>query len=263
MAPKTVTGTWLVEETTRLYDLTIAEGAELKAPEGKFICMTVDGVGCDPKPGRYHGDIVLTVADTYHMAPHALMRKNNISREFMDAVVIDSGKVVESQCVPAVIQGGSVTGEKTEGVYIASSAESFNGVLVTGDKPYTVENCRMELDGFGANDFMGVGSAVAAIDTAEVTIDGCDFTVNGVTRCAVHVGGDSHVVVKNSRLQNTSPDSDWLGDFSWGCGFTRLDLAPGAVVAAPAGRTLTVTLDGQAVDLQPGSYSGTLVLTVD
>ena len=30
----------------------IAEGAELKAPEGKFICMTVDGVGCDPKPGR-------------------------------------------------------------------------------------------------------------------------------------------------------------------------------------------------------------------
>ena len=220
MEPKTVTGTWLVEETTQLYDLTIAEGAELKAPEGKFICMTVNGVGCDPKPGRYHGDIVLTVADTYHMAPHALMRKNNISREFMDAVVIDSGKVVESQCVPAVIQGGSVTGEKTEGVYIASSAESFNGVLVTGDKPYTVENCRMELDGFGANDFMGVGAAVAAIDTAEVTIDGCDFTVNGVTRCAVHVGGDSHVVVKNSRLQNTSPDSDWLGDFSWGCGFT-------------------------------------------
>lgn len=77
----------------------------------------------------------------------------------------------------------------------------------------------MELDGFGANDFMGVGSAVAAIDTADVTIDGCDFTVNGVTRCAVHVGGDSHVTVKNSRIQNTSPDSDWLGDFSWACGF--------------------------------------------
>lgn len=31
---KTVTGTWLVEETTHLYDLTIAPGAELKAPEG-------------------------------------------------------------------------------------------------------------------------------------------------------------------------------------------------------------------------------------
>ncbi len=216
---KNVTGTWLVEETTQLYDLTIQEGAELRAPEGKFIAMTVDGIGYDPKPGHYHGDIVLTVAETYHMAPHALMRLNNISREFTDAVVIDSGKVVAEKGVPALIQTGTVTGEKAVGVYIASNAESFNGILVTGDQPYLVKDCRMELDGFGANDFMGVGAAVAAIDTADVTIDGCDFTVNGVTRCAVHVGGDSHVTVKNSRIQNTSPDSDWLGDFSWACGF--------------------------------------------
>lgn len=216
---KTVTGTWLVEETTHLYDLTIAEGAALKAPEGKFIAMTVDGIGCDPKPGRYHGDIILTVAETYHMAPHALMRLNNISREFTDAVVIESGKVIAEKGVPALIQEGTVTGEKAEGVYISSTAESFNGILVTGDQPYLVKDCKMELDGFGANDFMGVGSAVAAIDTADVTIEGCDFTVNGVTRCAVHVGGDSHVTVKNSRIQNTSPDSDWLGDFSWACGF--------------------------------------------
>lgn len=216
---KTVTGTWLVEETTHLYDLTIAEGAALKAPEGKFIAMTVDGIGCDPKPGRYHGDIILTVAETYHMPPHALMRLNNISREFTDAVVIESGKVIAEKGVPALIQEGTVTGEKAEGIYLSSTAESFNGILVTGDQPYLVKDCKMELDGFGANDFMGVGSAVAAIDTADVTIDGCDFTVNGVTRCAVHVGGDSHVTVKNSRIQNTSPDSDWLGDFSWACGF--------------------------------------------
>lgn len=218
---KIVTGTWLVEENTHLYDLTIEEGGQIVAPEGKFVCMTVDGVGKDTLPGRYHGDILLTVADCYHMAPHALMRINNISRDFQDAVVIDStkGEVVENQCVPAIVQGGSVTGEKTEGVYIASTAESFNGVLVHGDGTYAVKNSRMELDGFGANDFMGVGAGVAVIDTADVVIEDCDLTVNGVTRCAVHVGGDSHVTVKNCRLQNTSPDSDWLGDFSWGCGF--------------------------------------------
>ncbi len=216
---KVVTGQWLVEKTTHLYDLTIEEGASIVAPEGKFVALTVDGNGCDPKPGRYHGDVVLTVAETYHMAPHALMRLNNISREFTDALVIDSGKVLEEKGVPALIQQGTVTGEKAQGLYLASSAESFNGILVTGDQPYLVQDCRMELEGFGANDFMGVGAAVAAIDTADVTIDGCDFTVNGVTRCAVHVGGDSHVTVKNSRLQNTSPDSDWLGDFSWACGF--------------------------------------------
>lgn len=219
---KIVTGTWTVTENTSLYDLIIEEGAKITAPEGKFVCMTVNGVGADMLPGRYHGDILLTVADCYHMAPHALMRINNISRDFNDAVVIDSTKaeVVEAQCVPAIVQGGCVTGEKTEGVYIASSAESFNGVLVHGDGSYTVKDSRVELDGFGANDFMGVGAAVAAIDTADLLIDNCDLTVNGVTRCAVHVGGDSHVTVKNCRLRNTSPDSDWLGDFSWGCGFT-------------------------------------------
>lgn len=221
MEQKIVTGNWLVEENTRLYDLILEEGASITAPEGKFVCMTVDGVGHDILPGRYHGDILLTVADCYHMAPHALMRINNISRDFQDAVVIDStkGEVVENQCVPAIVQGGSVTGKKTEGVYIASTAESFNGVLIHGDGSYTVKNSRMELDGFGANDFMGVGAGVAVIDTADVVIEDCDLTVNGVTRCAVHVGGDSHVTVKNCRLQNTSPDSDWLGDFSWGCGF--------------------------------------------
>lgn len=221
MEQKIVTGNWLVEENTRLYDLILEEGASITAPEGKFVCMTVDGVGQDILPGRYHGDILLTVADCYHMAPHALMRINNISRDFQDAVVIDStkGQVVENQCVPAIVQGGSVTGEKTEGVYIASNAESFNGVLIHGDGSYTVKDSRMELDGFGANDFMGVGAGVAVIDTADVVIEDCDLTVNGVTRCAVHVGGDSHVTVKNCRLQNTSPDSDWLGDFSWGCGF--------------------------------------------
>lgn len=43
---------------------------------------------------------------------------------------------------------------------------------------------------------------------------------------------------------------------------TRLDLADGAKVQAPAGRTLTVTLDGQPLELGPGSYSGALQLTV-
>lgn len=132
---KTVTGTCLVEETTHLYDLTIAPEGKVTAPEGKFIAMTVDGIGCDPKPRslpwRHHPHR----GGYLPHAPHALMRLNNISREFMDAVVIDSGKVVRSQCVPALIQSGTVTGEKAENVYLASTAESFNGILVTATSP--------------------------------------------------------------------------------------------------------------------------------
>ena len=215
-------GQVLVETSARYEALTIEDGAVLTAPAGKFVCMTVNGVGCDPKPGRYVGDIALTLADSYPMAPHGLMRINGRGRDFQDALVVDTtaGQVVEAQCVPELVQGGTVTGEKTEGVYIASSAESFNGLVIHGDGAYTVKDSVMELDGFSANDFLGVGSAVAAIDKANVTIDGCEFNVNGVTRCAVHVGGDSRVTVKNTKIENISPASDWLGDFSWGCGFT-------------------------------------------
>ena len=219
---KEVTGTWLVEETTRLYDLTIQEGAKIVAPEGKFIYMTVDGVGKDLKPGRYHGDIVLSVAEHYHMTPHSLLRITNLSKEFKDALVVDTtaGKILEEKSVPAAIQGGTITGKEVDGAYIASSAESFNGILAIGDGCYTVKNTRIEMEGFGENDFVGMGSGIAAIDNVNLTIEDCDIAISGVTRTAVHVGGDSHVHVKNTRIQGCSPDTDWLGDFSWALAFT-------------------------------------------
>jgi len=65
---------WEVTETTKLSNLTIADGAVIKAPEGYSVTMTVDGIetgqvlekwdGKDYKfaPGTYKGDIVLTLA---------------------------------------------------------------------------------------------------------------------------------------------------------------------------------------------------------
>ena len=211
---------WQVPKTIRLYEFILEEGASVSAPDGKFVALTVNGIGKELKaPCHYQGDIVLTVADCYPMAPHGLMRVNQISRAFEDAVVITDGKVDEAKCVPAVVQGGCVTGEKTEGVYIASEAESFNAILVTGDSAYEVKDSQIDLEGFGANDFMGVGAAVAAIDRAKVTVSNCDINVNGVTRCAIHAGGDSVVTVNDSRINGNSPDSDWLGSFSWAVGF--------------------------------------------
>lgn len=44
---------------------------------------------------------------------------------------------------------------------------------------------------------------------------------------------------------------------------TALTLAEGAKVAAPAGRKLSVTVDGAAVELKAGCYTGKIVLTVE
>ncbi len=52
---------WLVTKTSCLNALTIAEGAQITAPEGKTLSMTVGGEPVDLQPGHYEGKILLTV----------------------------------------------------------------------------------------------------------------------------------------------------------------------------------------------------------
>ena len=209
--------TWLVKETISTHELTICPRAVLTAPEGKFLTLTVNGVGKQIQPGTYKGDVVLSVTDAYHMAPGGLMRMNQIGRQMHSAIVIKDGKV--AQTVPAILQGGEVADGKTEGVYMASSEECFNGMIISGDGEYTVKGVKADFEGYGDNDFLGVGCAVTIVDDAKVTVEDCDFTMSGITRCAFHVGGHSDVLVKNTRMENLSPESEWPGSFSWQVGF--------------------------------------------
>ena len=54
--------TWIVDETSYLTGLTIAEGAVIKAPEGYTVILTVDGVKKPISAGAYEGRILLKVA---------------------------------------------------------------------------------------------------------------------------------------------------------------------------------------------------------
>ena len=47
----------MVKESQALSRLTIAEGASIAAPEGKYLTLTVNGVTCTPRPGTYEGDV--------------------------------------------------------------------------------------------------------------------------------------------------------------------------------------------------------------
>lgn len=211
--------TWLVDEDVEYDELTITETATITAPEGKFVALTVDGMGRDIAPGHYVGRVKLSVSDGYLMQPHGLMTANQIARYFHTAVCVEDGRLMPEKCVPAVLEGGSVTDTAMTGVYVGSSERSFNGVVVAGESEYTIDNVRMDLEGFADNDFLGVGAAVTAIDKAKVTINNSKFTMSGVTRCAIHVGGDSEVTVNNCDIENISPDSDRVGFFSWQVGF--------------------------------------------
>ena len=216
--------TWLVPETIECEELVVQPRAVLKAPEGKFLTLTVNGVGQEIEQGRtYKGEVVLSVTDAFHMRPGGLMRFNEISRDFHAAVAVNDGKIFSK--VPAILQGGTVDDTKTEGVYMASLEKSFNGIVVDGSSEYLVKNVTAEFDGFSDNDFLGVGCAVTAVGNSRVRVEDCEFTINGVTRCLVHAGGNSEVYVKNTKMTNLCPPDAWPGNFSWQvgfCGSTRL-----------------------------------------
>ena len=205
--------TWLIENTVHFDELTITPNARLTAGDGKFVTLTVNGIGHDVAPGTYYGDVVLSVAETLPLAPHSLMRQNDISCELSAVIAVDeNGADVR---VPAMAQGGQIDDSKAEGVYFGTTAQSYNGIVVQGDAKYQIKDCAFDFEGFSCNDFIGVGAGVLAIDNAEVSIDDCAFNFDGVTRCPIHVGGRSKVVTSRCEVTNISPDTDWVGDFSW------------------------------------------------
>ena len=205
--------TWLVENTVHFDELTICPMAKLVAPEGKYVSLIVGGVGHDVVPGTYYGDVILAVSDLYTMPPHALMSQNGISIDMETAVVVDN-KGVDVR-VPELICGGTVDDKGAEGFYMGTSAQSYNGIIVTEDADFTVKNAVVDFEGFGANDFMGEGAGIMAVDNAKLTIEDSEFNFSGVTRCAVHAGGHSEVTVNRCNITNFSPDTDWVGNFSW------------------------------------------------
>ncbi len=216
-----VSGEKLVEETTCLSHLKITEGGSLTAPEGKFVQLTVNGIGKQIVPGDYYGNIVVSVAELHHMPPQGLMKMMGIDADYHSAAVIESNKVNPAKGVPAVVTAGKITDTEAAGVEIASAEDNFNGIVITGDTDYTVKDSHISFDGNGRNDFIGSGAGIAIVDNGHVTIENTDITMSSVTRCAIHVGGDSMVHVKDCRIENHSPAApEWMSDFSWGMGIT-------------------------------------------
>ena len=95
-------GEHLIAENQNAEFLTIQPGAQLKAPEGKYLCLTVNGCVHALEPGSYHGAVVITVAEPVVEAVYpSVRRKSEIPLEA--AVSIKDGKLVEAQGVPAAV----------------------------------------------------------------------------------------------------------------------------------------------------------------
>ena len=190
---------WLVEQTQALDSLTIAEGAALQAPEGSLLTMTVGGVETAPVPGNYE-DVVLTVTESFG-TPVAGQRAGGLRA----ALYVHNGEVVPARSVTAALQGGSYDGACAEDVTITSRGPLFSGVIVDGGS-YEIKNLDLSLQGFGGNDFAGVGTGLTVCGDAKVTVDGYKVRNAGIIRNAVIVGGTADLTVKNADIEALGGD---------------------------------------------------------
>jgi len=199
--------TWVVNETTNLSGLTIAEGTAIKAPDGKSLTMTVDGIGKAIEPGIYNGDILITVTDKL-FGPASGMTQGGEPQEFRTAILIEDGKYVPEKSVPAIVRGGEVTNEAANGVTIMGCEGSFNGIMINGDSEYTIEGVKIDFEGDGGNDFIGYGAGIAVFGNSKVTINNSEIKNRGLKRSTVHSGGNSVTTLNNCRLISETPDSE-------------------------------------------------------
>lgn len=188
---------WVVEKTTTLSSLTVADGASVSASGGRSVTLTVDGVQMDIKPGAYHGKVVLTVTDSIQIKTGGM----NSTPEFRAAIYVNDGKYIPEKSVSSNVVGGRVTDTGARDIAITSKGENFNGIMVDGNSRYTLTNPVIHLEGNGGNDSIGWGAAVWTAGNAELIMENATITTKGAIRSGLFVCGDSTVHVNNSTIE--------------------------------------------------------------
>jgi hypothetical protein len=186
---------WIVDQTTHLQSLKIEPGAAVSAPAGRSLTMTVDGIEATLKPGKYRGDIVLTVTD-----PHTVKFTDILKHNFRQALFIDQSGIVPAKSVlaaagPVQLKDGVLTGAD-----VRSMGDNFNGIVVAGGH-YTLKDIVLDLEGNGGNDFAGYGAGIMSDGKGTtLVLDGARISTHGAVRTAVIGSGGSKLIVKNSEI---------------------------------------------------------------
>lgn len=217
--------TWVVKKTTHLKRLVIGEDAAISAADGQDLTLTVDGAGTAIAPGTYEGDIVLTPTDEY-LLEYGQYDPYHIRA----AVIVNDGEYVKSQSVAAADGDASVDDEVATNLSIVSREEKFNGIVVTGDSSYTINNAKIDMTGNGGNDFAGYGAAIMSSGNAMLTVNNARIKTKGAVRTALFIGGKSTMYVNDTNIEvfsGTLPE-----------GYT-FSITPGEMMEVPYGLGLS------------------------
>ncbi len=97
---------------------------------------------------------------------------------------------------------GEITNLQTDGLQYITTEPCLNGIYIASEHKdaFTISNAHMEMHGDGINDFAGIGSAVMADETAQVTLRDSTIETWGCIRPATCVTGNAVMEVRNCRL---------------------------------------------------------------
>lgn len=253
--------------TINLNKLVIGEGANLVAPAGYSVSLTVNGVetgqamadtmGAVPNfavtsgvktaflPGTYLGNIVITVAEA-----NPMVYNPSYTFPFRQALYLDETGIVESKSVLAAVVGKKPTAYDIKNILISSTGECFNGVVVTGGN-YSITNAKIDLVGNGRSDFIGYGSAVTVRgENTTLVLDKARITTDGVVRTGVVADTGSNTIVKNSYIQIL--DGELPGDYFNTIDTTQMRSAPWMLGCMGTTRA-TNLLGGNGTNTAPGT----------
>lgn len=191
--------TYQLEQTTRVKELEIGPKGRMIVPEGKLLTMTVDGVQMDPLPGKYFGDIYLTVTD-YIPAPITGMHAKPTDPPEPYRTGLLLGKAgAEENAVKSAYRGGNVYGMTVSGGRITSTGECFNSMILTGGQ-YDVNGLTIENTGHSVDDGKGLGAAILAGNDSQSMFDHLTIKNQGIRNDAIITGGTANMTVKNSTI---------------------------------------------------------------
>ncbi len=122
---KTVDSLWELAESVSCGSLDIKEGARIRPVNGKLLTLTVDGRVMEPVPGKYSGDVVLTLTDGFDLPPGTLFRGPIPVRT---AVCVDGEQIDDSRSVLAAVREGEFSYGLLKNALIDINEDDFNGI---------------------------------------------------------------------------------------------------------------------------------------
>lgn len=118
-----------------------------------------------------------------------------------DGAILDDYSVVS-----ALGDGASYTDTETAHANIDSQTDFFNGIVISGNSEYTIDDTTIHMVGQGRDDFAGIGAAIAVYDAAKVTIKDSYVETEGAIRTGLFSTGTSDILVQNSVFYGLDAD---------------------------------------------------------